>query len=156
MMAISSSGTKTPVDSKASGKEIALLSMVSQPFTNQRPIDQGLTISHGAAPDSPARCRIRHRRHSQGDQVSSHAELELTAQMFAPTMRAMEPSFNRTHLRDSILKANTDPDRLHMSSAMNRLSLLQLFASRGMVPNDPDADDDDDAPVGRPPNCETQ
>jgi len=83
------------------------------------------------------------------------SELELTAQMFAPTMRAMKPSFNRTHLRDSILKANTDPDRLHMSSAMNRLSLLQLFASRGMVPNDPDADDDD-APVGRPPNCETQ
>ena len=76
--------------------------------------------------------------------------------MFAPTLNPPNPSFIRTHLKDRIIKTNTDPERIHSGSALDRLSFLRFFAAQGMIPP-PGGDEDEEAP-GAParPNCETQ
>jgi hypothetical protein len=73
--------------------------------------------------------------------------------MFAPTLTPPNPSLVRTHLQQNIIKNNTDPERVHMGSALNRLTLMQLFAAQNIIPsmNDPE---DDGGPIR--PSCETQ
>jgi hypothetical protein len=74
--------------------------------------------------------------------------------MFASTLHDPEVSFSRTHLKDTIIKANTDRERMHMGSTLDRLSLLQLFANRTMVV--PTRDDEEDEGGPTRPTCETQ
>jgi len=73
--------------------------------------------------------------------------------MFAPTLTPPNPSFSRTHLQGTIIKNNTDPNRIHMGSALDRLNIFQLFGARGMMPSADDPEDDG-GPIR--PNCETQ
>jgi len=53
--------------------------------------------------------------------------------MFAPVSQRPDPSFSRLHLRDTIIKANTQRPRYRSGSVLGRASLLDFLASRGIV-----------------------
>jgi len=73
--------------------------------------------------------------------------------MFAPTLNPPNPSFARTHLRENIIRDNTNPNRVHMGTALDRYNIFQIFGAQGVMPTMDDPEDD-----GEPtrPNCETQ
>jgi hypothetical protein len=74
--------------------------------------------------------------------------IDNTVKLFAPLSGKPNPSFSRLHLRDSIIKANTDR-RLHSpSTAFGNLDLLEFLASRGLQARMGDGDPD--------PQCATQ
>lgn len=83
--------------------------------------------------------------------------IDKTVKLFSPLAKRPDPSFARTHLRDSIIKANTERADFEPASSFGRVSVLNFLASRGIRArfggggNDSDDDEDD-----RQPECTTQ
>lgn len=77
--------------------------------------------------------------------------------MFAPTMNTLDPSFNRTHLQETIIRANTAPDLRYPGSALGSMRALRMFLaqprSRLMYP---DIGDEGEDPAAARPDCQTQ